>query len=344
MISTQFRRRLIPNSILTGGRSVSLPWPEQWEGRRYLLPHKPAPQKCIRMHPASKSVCSRPPFPQTMTCYFIKQLGVEYVSVGSTPELRTAEGFLQIKRRYAAAGITVWNIGNTDVHNMPEVTLNLPGRDEKIAAYKQYLRNLAKADIHYTTYAHMGNGIWSSERAESRGASARAFDQASPQKQGVWAGKTWTEPLSHGRVFTENEIWDNYTYFIKQVAPVAEEVGVMIGIHPDDPPVPVLGWRPTLHLQQLRGVQAGPGNRQQSECRNLLVLRDVARRWAQIDGQRPGGNDPLFRREENLEDSLPQRQRAAAKLCRDLHGQWLLRYVQDYEGATEGQLRRHRHT
>jgi mannonate dehydratase len=52
------------------------------------------------------------------------------------------------------------------------------------------------------------------------------------------------QPLSHGRRFTENEIWDNYTYFIKQVVPVAEETGVRIGIHPDDPPVPELGGVP----------------------------------------------------------------------------------------------------
>ena len=57
---------------------------------------------------------------------FLKQIGAEYVSVGSTPDLRTADGFAQIKKRYADAGITVWNIGNTDIHNMPEVTLNLP--------------------------------------------------------------------------------------------------------------------------------------------------------------------------------------------------------------------------
>ena len=121
---------------------------------------------------------------------FLKQIGAEYVSVGSTPDLRTAEGFRKIKKRYADAGITVWNIGNTDVHNMPEVTLNLPGRDAKIEQYKQYLRNLGKAGIHYTTYAHMGNGIWSSGRADVRGASAREFDLASPNKKGFWADKT----------------------------------------------------------------------------------------------------------------------------------------------------------
>src|SRR5206468_10034951 len=104
-------------------------------------------------------------------------------------------------------------IGNTSVHNMPEVTLNLPGRDEKIEEYKNYLRNLGKAGIHYTTYAHMGNGIWTSGRSEVRGASAREFDLASPNKQGTWDGKTYREPLSHGRRYAEKEIWDNYIYF-----------------------------------------------------------------------------------------------------------------------------------
>ena len=104
---------------------------------------------------------------------FLKQISAEYVSVGAPPDMRTAEGFPTIKRRYAHAGITVWNIANTSVHNMTEVTLNLPGRDLKIEEYKQYIRNLGKAGIYYTTYAHVGNGIWSSGRAMVRGASAR---------------------------------------------------------------------------------------------------------------------------------------------------------------------------
>src|SRR5580698_8621896 len=155
---------------------------------------------------------------------FLKQMGAEYVSVASTPDLRTAEGFLQIKKRYADAGITVWNIGNSSVHNMPEVTLNLPGREQKIEEYKQYIRNLGQAGIYYTTYAHMGNGIWSSGRATIRGASGREFDMASLDKQGTWDGAVFKEPLSHGREFTREEIWENYAYFIKQVAPVAEQV------------------------------------------------------------------------------------------------------------------------
>ena len=186
---------------------------------------------------------------------FLNQIGAEYVSVASTADLRNADGYLQIKKRYQDAGITVWNIGNSDVHNMPEVTLNLPGRDRKIEQYKQYLRDLGKAGINYTTYAHMGNGIWSSGRSNIRGASAREFDLSSPNRKGSWAGQTWREPLSHGRVFTPEEIWDNYTHFIKQVASVAEEVGVRIGIHPDDPPVPVLAGVPRCVFSSFDGYK-----------------------------------------------------------------------------------------
>ena len=186
---------------------------------------------------------------------FLKQMGAQYVSVASTPDLRTADGFLQIKKRYADAGITVWNIGNSDVHNMPEVTLNLPGREQKIEEYKQYLRNLGRAGIYYTTYAHMGNGIWSSGRAEIRGSSAREFDMASPNKVGVWGDKKFYEPLSHGREFSKEEIWENFTYFIKQVAPVAEENSVRIGIHPDDPPEPVLAGVPRCIFSNFEGYK-----------------------------------------------------------------------------------------
>jgi mannonate dehydratase len=186
---------------------------------------------------------------------FLQQIGVEYVSVASTPDLRTAEGFLHIKKRYADAGITVWNIGNSAVHNMPEVTLNLSGRDRKIEEYKNYLRNLGTAGIYYTTYAHMGNGIWSSGRTQIRGASSREFDMASPNKEGTWDGNIYREPFSHGRTFTPEEIWENYTYFIKQVAPVAEEQKVRIGIHPDDPPVPVLAGVPRCIFSNFEGYK-----------------------------------------------------------------------------------------
>src|SRR5438270_8693419 len=161
------------------------------------------------VQPGIKLCAQGPAKPTDEFLQFLNQIGAEHISVASSPDLRTAEGFQQIKKRYGDAGINVWNIGNTSVHNMPEVTLNLPGRDKKIEEYKQYLRNLGKTGIYYTTYAHMGNGIWSSGRSSIRGSSGREFDMASPDKAGSWDGKTWKEPLSHGREFTKEEIWEN---------------------------------------------------------------------------------------------------------------------------------------
>ncbi len=172
---------------------------------------------------------------------FARQMGVEYVSIPTRGG--TYETFAAAKKRVEAAGLKIANMGNSSVHNMPEVTLNLPGRDQKIEEYKQYLRDLGKAGILYTTYAHMGNGIWSSERETTRGgSSARAFRQETAK--GFWDGKVFEPPLTHGRKFTKEELWENWTYFIRKVVPVAEETGVRIGVHPDDPPVPELGGVP----------------------------------------------------------------------------------------------------
>jgi mannonate dehydratase len=192
---------------------------------------------------------------------YLKQLGVTWVSVGATPETATAEGFIKIREQWEAGGIKVYNIGSGvgpsgSLHNMEEVTLNLPGRDKKIEEYLNYIRYLGKAGIPYSTYAHMGNGIWSSGRTISpRGYSARDGNSASPDWKGNWAGKTYTEPLSHGRVFTKEEIWENYIYFIKKVVPVAEEAGVRIGIHPDDPPQPMLAGVPRCIFSNFEGYK-----------------------------------------------------------------------------------------
>jgi len=192
---------------------------------------------------------------------YLKQLGVTWVSLGATPQTATAEGFIKMREEWEAGGFKVYNIGSGvgpsgSLHNMPEVTLNLPGRDKKIEEYLNYIRYLGKAGIPYSTYAHMGNGIWSSGRIVTpRGYDARDGDSNSPNWQGSWAGITYREPLSHGRVYSEQEIWDNYIYFIKKVVPVAEEAGVRIGIHPDDPPKPMIAGVPRCIFSSFDGYR-----------------------------------------------------------------------------------------
>jgi mannonate dehydratase len=44
------------------------------------------------------------------------------------------------------------------------------------------------------------------------------------------------QPLSFGRAYSAEEMWATYEYFLRRVVPVAEEAGVKLALHPDDPP------------------------------------------------------------------------------------------------------------
>lgn len=167
---------------------------------------------------------------------FARQLGIEYVVLWTDGTHAGYEYYRSRRELFEQAGLKIYGFGNADVHNQDAIVLNLPGRDAKVEEYKRHLRALGRAGIPYTTYAHMANGIWSTAQELTRGgAPARGFDLAKAEV-GNWRDRRYSMPLSHGRVYTPEELWENFTSFIQEVAPVAEEVGVRIGVHPDDPP------------------------------------------------------------------------------------------------------------
>jgi mannonate dehydratase len=215
---------------------------------------------CAGKNPAQKSSRSsgiKLAVPLSPDLTFAKQLGVEYVTTWTNGEGASYENMLKLRRQVESQGLKIWNIGKANVHCMAEVTLNLPGRERKIEEYKSYLRDLGKVGgIHYTTYAHMANGVWSTGEETTRGgAKARAFDLAKVKADYLWEGRRHEGPLTHQRRYSVQEIWDNYTYFIKAVAPVAEAEGIKIGIHPDDPPVPELGGVPRCIFSSFDGYK-----------------------------------------------------------------------------------------
>lgn len=174
--------------------------------------------------------------PSEQDLAFMQRMGAECATIWTTLEDAHYDYMIQMRRTLEARGIQLWNIGILDLHCDPTLTLGLPGFEEKVVLYKQYLRDLGRAGIGYTTYAHMANikmlPYYQTAVGKGRGGiPTREFDLAIAQK----------EPLSHGRVYSDEEIWDTFTRFIREVMPVAEEAGVRIGLHPDDPPVASLG-------------------------------------------------------------------------------------------------------
>ncbi len=200
----------------------------------------------MEIAPGIKIAAQMSPEPSEEDLRWVRQMGVEYVVLWTDGAHAGYEYYASRKALFEAHGLHIYGFGNSDVHNQPAIVLGLPNRDEKIEEYKRHLRALGKAGIPYTTYAHMANGIWSTEPEETRGgARARAFDEAKATA-GHWRDAEYRLPLTNGREYTEEEVWDHFAYFMRQVVPVAEEAGVRIGIHPDDPPIPRLGGVPRI--------------------------------------------------------------------------------------------------
>ncbi len=186
---------------------------------------------------------------------FFQQLGVEWAMVGvRNPEQHNLEFYKSLVKRFGDHGLKIYRVTNMGVHNVPEITLNLPGRDAKVEEFKQFIRNIGAAGIKYNTYAHMANGIWSSGRVEGRGGmDARMLDIK--DAVGRWGNKTYSGELTHGRRYSEEELWDNFAHLMREIVPVAEEAGVRIGIHPDDPPVYDLGGIPRCIFGNFEGYK-----------------------------------------------------------------------------------------
>jgi mannonate dehydratase len=195
------------------------------------------PSPLDKIAPGIKLTAQMSPEAKEDDLKWVAQMGIDHAVLWTDESKSSAEYYASRKKLFAEYGITVFGFGNRDVHNQDAIVLGTENRDKKIAQYIQHIRDLGKAGVPYTTYAHMANGIWSSERETTRGgASARALNIESPNARGRWAERTHELPLTNDRVYSEDELWANFEYFIKQAAPVAESEGVMIGIHPDDPP------------------------------------------------------------------------------------------------------------
>ncbi len=207
------------------------------------------------IEPGIKLAAQMSPEPSEEELRFVRQMGIEYVVLWTDATKAGYDYFASRRKLFENAGLKIYGFGNWDVHNQDALVLNLPGRDAKVAQYKQHLRDLGRAGIPYTTYAHMANGIWSTAREQTRGeASARGFDLAVADT-GYWHGREYHTPLSHGRAYSQQEIWDNFTAFIQEVAPVAQEADVKIGIHPDDPPQPELAGIPRCIFSSYDGYR-----------------------------------------------------------------------------------------
>jgi mannonate dehydratase len=168
---------------------------------------------------------------------FVKQCGCDDVLL-NTPALPGEERWeyddlLAWKERAEQAGLRLIALENVPITFYDQIMLGLPGRERQLENMQQTVRSMGRAGIPILGYHWMPNGVWrtSTEALVRGGATATQFRMTEAQDV----------PLSHDRVYTEEELWESYDWYLDRMLSVCEEAGVRMALHPDDPPVPSLG-------------------------------------------------------------------------------------------------------
>lgn len=184
---------------------------------------------------------------------FARQLGVSSVQV-NTPRLPGGERWewddiAALAARARAAGCVLEAIENVPIHFYMDAMMGGPRRDEQIADYQHIIRGVGRAGVPVLGFHWMPNSVWRTNRTGPGrgGASCTAFDMAIVDGSDSEGIRAWMPPFagmpsSQAEVLIGPEqLWDNFLHFMAAVLPVAEESGVRLALHPDDPPVPMLG-------------------------------------------------------------------------------------------------------
>lgn len=178
---------------------------------------------------------------------FIRQLGVnDLILWGTTFRAPRQPGggevsfkeLVSLRNQAAAEGLRVFAVETLPIQSYDKIIFGEEGRERQMEQYVATIRNVGRAGIPVLGYNWMPQGVWRTTLSAPLrgGASSTGFSLAEAAEA----------PLIRGRVFTEEECWDNYTWFLERALPVAEAEGVTLALHPNDPPVHSLGGVPCL--------------------------------------------------------------------------------------------------
>lgn len=170
-------------------------------------------------------------------------------------EVWSRESIAALKKQVEDAGLLFEVIESVPVHE--DIKLGKPTRERYIENYCENIRRLAEAGIRCICYNFMPVFDWTRTQLDKKAPDGSTslvmyWEQMKgldPLKDDIhlpgWdASYTQDEVRELIRAYQElgeEGLWNNIEYFLKRVIPVAEECGVIMALHPDDPPYPIFG-------------------------------------------------------------------------------------------------------
>lgn len=170
-------------------------------------------------------------------------------------EVWSEESIARLKNEVEENGLHFEVIESVPVHE--DIKLGKPSRERYLENYKENIRRLGRAGVKVICYNFMPVFDWTRTQLDHRlpdGSTALVYYAGQLQKMDPltgelslpgWDSSYQKEDLKklfeeYSRV-DEETLWQNLQYFLEQVIPVAEQSGVKMAIHPDDPPYPIFG-------------------------------------------------------------------------------------------------------
>lgn len=167
----------------------------------------------------------------------------------------THDELAAIKRGINEAGLELAAIENFDPAHWHDVLLDGPKKRQQLEGLKTIIRNVGRAGIPVLGYNFSIAGVAGRVKGPFARGNAEAVGMDGPFDKPVPNGMAWNmvyDRLAPPGVVpsaTPDQLWQRLKDFLDAVIPVAEEVGVTLAAHPDDPPMPTVRAQPRLVYQ-----------------------------------------------------------------------------------------------
>ncbi len=185
-----------------------------------------------------------------------------YLTSRSRPDLWSREALEGLRRAVEAEGMHLESVESIEPADIHDVLLDGPLREQQIAGLQQIIRNLGAAGIRMLGYQFSLAGVWGRRFTPVARGGALTWEFDDPEQPAIRQGMVWNHVYDEERFNAETgaevgplgteELWRRYGAFLDAVLPVAEESGVRLALHPDDPPLPTIrGTARLVHRPEL---------------------------------------------------------------------------------------------